>query len=108
MSLIKQHKVNSLPSTLQANSIYYVKSWDWFDLYITSSSWAIVATKINEKSLNQWTWYEDDNYIYSVFWNYTAWEVYRYDRNNNLSKTTASGTGAVPNTIIILNWLTYS
>ncbi len=110
MPLFKTHKVAVLPWTLEANSVYYVENGSNFSIVVTDSLWAqkTLAWGSWWGVLEQWQWFESTDYIYSVFWNTTAWEVYRYDRNNNLTKTTANGTGTVPNTITTLNWLTYS
>ena len=47
MAIIKEHKVSSLPSTLEPNAKYYVDNWNWFDMHITDSSW-------NLKNLSLW------------------------------------------------------
>lgn len=45
---IKHHKyVSTLPTTLVANSIYYVRVGDGFDQYVTNASGALVAYKSN-------------------------------------------------------------
>ena len=59
-------------------------------------------------SLQQWTGYENNDFLFAVFWDTTAWEVYRYDRLNNLTRTTSSWTWTVPNDLTTLIWLTYS
>ncbi len=42
------HKyVATLPNTLEANAIYYVRVGDGFDIYVTNSSGTIVAKKLN-------------------------------------------------------------
>ena len=51
MAVIKHHKyVAALPSTLEANSIYYVRAGSGFDIYVTNSSGAIVAYPLNLES----------------------------------------------------------
>lgn len=48
MAVIKHHKyVASLPGTLEANSIYYVRAGAGFDIYVTNSSGTIVAYPLN-------------------------------------------------------------
>lgn len=47
MNLLKSHKiVNSLPVPLEADSIYYVKSALWVEMYITNKTWTITANKV--------------------------------------------------------------
>ncbi|WEW97688.1 hypothetical protein P3T65_26240 [Pseudomonas nitroreducens] len=48
MASVQHHKyVSSLPSTLEANSIYYVRVGTGFDIYVTNSSGEIVAYPLN-------------------------------------------------------------
>jgi len=48
MPVIQHHKVvSSLPSTLTANSIYYVRIGTGFDVYVTNSSGTVVAYPLN-------------------------------------------------------------
>jgi len=50
MALIKQHKfVAALPATLEADSIYFVRTGVGFDQYVTNSSGQIVAYPANDK-----------------------------------------------------------
>lgn len=54
MAVIKHHKyVASLPGTLEANSIYYVRAGAGFDIYVTNSSGTIVAYPLN-RSIDVW------------------------------------------------------
>ena len=54
MAVIKHHKyVASLPGTLEANSIYYVRAGAGFDIYVTNSSGTIVAYPLN-RSVDVW------------------------------------------------------
>ncbi|CAM4003525.1 hypothetical protein [Ectopseudomonas alcaliphila] len=54
MAVIKHHKyVASLPGTLEANSIYYVRAGSGFDIYVTNSSGTIVAYPLN-RSIDVW------------------------------------------------------
>lgn len=51
MALIQQHKiVSSLPGTLAANAIYYVRVGTGFDIYVTNSIGTIVAYPLNQAS----------------------------------------------------------
>ena len=48
MSELRSEKyVNSLPSVLIANTIYYVKNGAGFDVYITNNSGTIIAYPLN-------------------------------------------------------------
>ena len=48
MSELRNEKyVNSLPSVLIANTIYYVKNGAGFDVYITNNSGTIIAYPLN-------------------------------------------------------------
>lgn len=48
MAIVQHHKfVASLPSTLEANSIYYVRAGAGFDLYVTNASGTLVAYPLN-------------------------------------------------------------
>lgn len=49
MSQFKAQKVvASLPWTLEANTMYLVRVWVWFDIYVTNDQWTIVAYPINK------------------------------------------------------------
>jgi hypothetical protein len=49
--------VNSLPATLVANTIYYVKNGANFDMYITNNSGTIIAYPLNTSPIiNNSTW----------------------------------------------------
>lgn len=48
MAQINQHKVvASLPDPLEANSIYYVRVGEGFDIYVTNGSGVVVDYKLN-------------------------------------------------------------
>lgn len=48
MALVKHHKiVASLPTQLEANSIYYVRVGTGFDLYVTNNTGLVVAYALN-------------------------------------------------------------
>ncbi|WP_325435620.1 hypothetical protein [Pseudomonas nitroreducens] len=48
MAVVQHHKfVASLPSSLEANSIYYVRAGAGFDIYVTNSSGTLVAYPLN-------------------------------------------------------------
>lgn len=48
MAELKASKVvNSLPDSLEANSIYFVRSGIGFDLYVTNNSGTVVAYSLN-------------------------------------------------------------
>lgn len=47
-NLIKHHKhVAALPTTLEADSIYYVRAGDGYDQYVTNASGTLVAYRSN-------------------------------------------------------------
>ena len=50
--------VNSLPSVLIANTIYYVKNGAGFDVYITNNSGTIIAYPLNTSSSSGITFQE--------------------------------------------------
>lgn len=48
MAQINQHKVvASLPDPLEANSIYYVRVGEGFDIYVTNGSGVVVEYSLN-------------------------------------------------------------
>lgn len=48
MAAVLHHKlVNSLPGTLQANSVYYVRTGTGFDAYVTNNLGIVVAYPLN-------------------------------------------------------------
>jgi hypothetical protein len=48
MAVIKHHKhVAALPATLEANSVYYVRTGAGFDIYVTNDSGLVVAYPLN-------------------------------------------------------------
>lgn len=48
MAVIKHHKhVAALPGTLEANSVYYVRTGAGFDIYVTNDSGLVVAYPLN-------------------------------------------------------------
>lgn len=60
MANINLHKIVwTLPETLEANSIYFVKVWAWFDMYITNDAGVIIGYELNliqtkEDISNKW------------------------------------------------------
>lgn len=70
------HKVVwTLPWTLEANSIYFVKIWTWFNVYVTNDTWDLVAYPINSSWKNlfiqdtQPTVSENTLWINTTWWN---------------------------------------
>lgn len=52
MAELKTHKyVNTLPTILEADSIYYVRFGNGFDIYITNTTGTIVAHKLNRPNI---------------------------------------------------------
>jgi hypothetical protein len=55
MAVIKHHKhVAALPATLEANSVYYVRTGAGFDIYVTNDSGLVVAYPLNTQSDLRW------------------------------------------------------
>lgn len=55
MAVIKHHKhVAALPGTLEANSVYYVRTGAGFDIYVTNDSGLVVAYPLNTQSDLRW------------------------------------------------------
>jgi len=66
MALIRFEKyVASLPAVLTANTLYFVKNWAWFDLYLTNDTWTVVAFPLNSSWSSGWV-SESDAIAYSV------------------------------------------
>lgn len=57
MAIIKEHKVTTLPWTLEANAKYYVKVDDGYEIYITDDSWNAEELKTTSFICNSGRWY---------------------------------------------------
>lgn len=60
---LKLHKVAALPWTLEKNSMYVVKSGQFFDVYVTNDTWTIVAYQLEKEDKSTWLsmlWGADD------------------------------------------------
>lgn len=73
MAEVKQFKVvSALPGTLEANSIYYVRSGAGVDIYVTNSSGTIVAYRHNQGEAKPWTGAADYDAITEGTWIVTS------------------------------------
>ena len=61
MATIKQEKiVSSLPGSLTANTIYYVKVGAGFDIYVTNNIGTVIATPLNKGYSYFYIWAEEN------------------------------------------------
>lgn len=63
---------------------------------------------LDSKTLEQWTGYSDNDFLYVVYWIDNSWETIRNTRDLIIQTTTWIQTWTKPITLVYIQWLTYN
>lgn len=79
---------------------------DWW--WASTVEWDWINLTHDPLTLEQWTWYSDETYLYVVYWADENWISNRNTRDLQESKTTWTQTWIKPTDLITIQWLTYN